>query len=125
MLLASLGAYKSVPRQSQVSAHSVALPNFGFSNKLHLHLPFPFSIDWNFVGFLNTSYKFSVLVFEFTKTRDVPGTDFLPGHVSESRDCPGETGMSGNPTVVVEHEGSTPLILKLSLDMIWRQLHPP
>jgi hypothetical protein len=59
------------------------------------------------VGFLNTSYKFSLLVFEFTKTRDVPGslqktgdilgTDFLPGHESESGDCPWETGMFGNP----------------------------
>jgi hypothetical protein len=27
-----------------------------------------------FVGFINTSYKFSLLVFEFTKTRDFPGS---------------------------------------------------
>jgi hypothetical protein len=32
MLLASLGAYKSVSRQSQVNAISVALPNVGISN---------------------------------------------------------------------------------------------
>jgi hypothetical protein len=32
MLLASLGAYKSVPRQSQVNALSAALPNSGVSN---------------------------------------------------------------------------------------------
>jgi hypothetical protein len=62
MLLASLGVYKSVPCQSQVNALCVALPNGGISNKLHLHLPVPFSIDWNFVGFLNTSYKFSLLI---------------------------------------------------------------
>jgi hypothetical protein len=44
------------------------------------------------VGFLNTSYKFNLLVFEFTKTRgvsgslqktgDIPGTDFVAGHKS-------------------------------------------
>jgi hypothetical protein len=32
MLLMSLGAYKSVPRQSQVNALSVALLNGGISN---------------------------------------------------------------------------------------------
>jgi hypothetical protein len=61
------------------------------------------------VGFLNTSYKFSLLVFEVTKTRDVPGslqktrdilgTYFLLGHVSESGDCPREMGTSGNPNL--------------------------
>jgi hypothetical protein len=61
------------------------------------------------VRFLNTSYKFSSSVFEFTKTRDIPGslqktggipgTDFLPGHESESGDCPWKTG-TGNPIIV-------------------------
>jgi hypothetical protein len=32
MILVSLGAYKSVPRKSQVTALSVALPNGGISN---------------------------------------------------------------------------------------------
>jgi hypothetical protein len=32
MLLASLGAYKSVPRDGQVNELSVALPNGGISN---------------------------------------------------------------------------------------------
>jgi hypothetical protein len=104
MLLTSLGAYKSVPRQSRVNALSVALPNGGISNQLHLHLPVPFSIDWNFVRFPNTSYKFSLLVFEFTKTRDVPGSfpkkGTFRGHKSESGDCPRETGTSGNPNLV-------------------------
>jgi hypothetical protein len=50
---------------------------------------------------------------EFTKTRDVPGslqktgdipeTDFLPGHESESGDCPQETGTSGNPSLIKHH----------------------
>jgi hypothetical protein len=61
------------------------------------------------VGFLNRSCKFSLLVFEYTKTRgipgslhktgDIPGTGFLPGHESESWDCPRETGTSVNRNV--------------------------
>jgi hypothetical protein len=57
------------------------------------------------VRFLNTSNKFSSVVFEFTKTRDVPGvykkTGTFRGHESESGDCPQETGTSGNPILVV------------------------
>jgi hypothetical protein len=59
------------------------------------------------VGFLNTNYKFSLLVFEFTKTKNQEhyekftkkktGTGFLPGHESESGDCPQETGYLVTP----------------------------
>jgi hypothetical protein len=79
--------------------HSVALPNGGISNLLHLHLPVSFSIDLNFVGFLNTSYNFSLLVFEFTKTKDFLGSLQKTGDRFFSQD------MNLNPGAVSGKQG--------------------